>query len=242
MVRHKEAQTHGREVSMHSSSFPHPLTIDDEKLIPTERRPNEACSPNLSHRDLQQSPRFRHRHSYPLSNEAKKDFQSVSVSASSPFHPLTTTTVTTAIHHPFQYQGQHRYDVHRQNYHRLYHPYHLTPSFDSIATAATAVAAATASSAWFSASRPLYQQQTDCGFQATEATPANQISLKSRNPSSSHENAEIIDRPKVISANSNRDYKKLANAELDAIEALLGIHAASDGKNSPRSKSRNNSI
>jgi hypothetical protein len=184
----REVENHGSGINLHSSFLPNPRTI--------------TRYPNKPRQRGQRPPNRRHRHSFPFSNEAEKNFPSASETVQPPFQPVTTSTVTTTKvatvttttvgnhnhHHPFQYQGHHYYGArhHNRSYH--YHPYQYTPSFDSIAL--------------FPTTQPYFQHQSST-FQESMTMAAYQDS-----------NLPIGNN--------------LFDAEVEAVEALLGIRAATE--------------
>ena len=171
----REAEKHGR-----SSALSNPGMI--------------ARYPNKPQRRGQLSPNRRHRHSFPLPNEAEKRFQP-------PFQPVTSATVTTTnvatittatvgnhYHRPdFQYQGHHYFGARHRNRSYHYHPYQYTPSFDSIAL--------------FPTSQTHFQHQNSA-FHESMTTTAYQ--------------------------GYNQPFgTDLFDAEVEAVEALLGIRTTS---------------
>lgn len=207
-VGKQEANNHGRDGNLGTSSLPLPVSINDRKAA--------ACYPKKSRQRGEPSSNGPRRDSFPLSK--------ASVPVPPPFQPVTTTTVTTTMvgnhnhHHPFHHQVHHHYGAHHHNHNQHHHPYQFGPSFDAIA------AAVATSSPIFPSTQPSFQHHQNSAFQPPMAPAARQGSSF---PS------EFFARPEMARSNDEDDISStnLYDAEVDAITALLRIRK--DSENDP---------
>lgn len=210
------------EANQPSSSFPLPKMIKNDNLRTSgTRKPRKTRVPNKSQKLGTRPYDRQHEHTFRLSNDSR--IRSELVSAPSHFQPVTTTTVTTTMvgnrNHPHPYHRQDRsscYGASHRNFNRhYYHPYQYTPSFDAIA-AASAAATVAASSALFPLTQATFEHQHDISpFQVPIVAKTDQISNLSQDFDSS------------LQSSQGRDVE-LVDAEVEAIEVLLNIRAASE--------------